>query len=430
MKVTMKRPITWCSHLLVLGLVCTHSTLYAQDIVLDDIKAIVNDGVVLSSDLRSSMAFVKQQARSNGQSLPPDDALTNRVMQQLIDREIRRQHAQDIGVAIDPSSVNRAVEQIARNNNMDALQFRDTLRNQGFDYDLFRANIEQELLLQRLIERDVQARIRVSQIEIDDYVSAINNDAESQKRYLLQHILIAAAQGSDAATLEKAQVRASDVLEQLKAGADFGTVAAAASDGARALKGGDLGWRTLQELPEFLAGPVAAMAVGDISDPIRSANGLHIVQLNDRQSGKQNEQAETLARHIFIPGDDASIESQLKQLRQRITAGESFASIAKVMSEDPNSAPNGGELPWFTRGQMPPAMEAMADSLNKGQVSQPFRTQFGWHLLQLLDRRTRAIDDEALRQQAEAALRQRKVEQETQRWQQQLRDESFIEIRS
>ena len=323
----------------------------------------------------------------------------------------------------------RQIEQIARNNNMDTLQFRETLRNQGFNYDLFRDNIEQELLLQRLIERDVQARIRVSQIEIDDFVSSIKNDAASQQRYLLQHILIAAAQGSDATTLEEAQARANDVLAQLKAGADFASVAAAESDGARALKGGDLGWRTLQELPEFLASPVAALEVGDITEPIRSANGLHIVQLNDKQSGKQNEQAETLVRHIFIPGEDRSIQTQLNQLRQRIIGGESFASIAREVSQDPNSAPNGGELPWFTQGQMPPVMEATADALDKGQISEPFRTQFGWHLMELLDRRTRTVDDTALRQQAETALRQRKVEQETQRWQQQLRDDSFIELR-
>ena len=430
-EVTMKRLSKPYGHLLVLllGLFGTHTNIHAQDVVLDDIKAIVNDGVVLSSDLRSSLAFVKQQARSNGQSLPSDDALTKRVMQQLIDREIRRQHARNIGVAIDPSSVNRAVEQIARNNNMDTLQFRETLRNQGFNYDLFRDNIEQELLLQRLIERDVQARIRVSQIEIDDFVSSIKNDAESQQRYRLQHILIAAAQSSDADTLEDARARANDVLSQLQAGADFASVAAAESDGARALKGGDLGWRTLQELPEFLAGPVAALAVGEITEPIRSANGLHIVQLNDRQSGKQNEQAETLVRHIFIPGEDRSIQTQLNQIRQRIIGGESFASIAREVSQDPNSAPNGGELPWFTQGQMPPVMEATADTLDKNQISEPFRTQFGWHLMELLDRRTRSIDDSALRQQAENALRQRKVEQETQRWQQQLRDDSFIELR-
>ena len=186
-EVTMKRLSKPYGHLLVLlsGLFGAQANIHAQDVVLDDIKAIVNDGVVLSSDLRSSLAFVKQQARSNGQNLPSDDALTKRVMQQLIDREIRRQHARNIGVAIDPSSVNRAVEQIARNNNMDTLQFRETLRNQGFNYDLFRDNIEQELLLQRLIERDVQARIRVSQIEIDDFVSSIKNDAASQQLSLI-----------------------------------------------------------------------------------------------------------------------------------------------------------------------------------------------------------------------------------------------------
>ncbi len=406
------------------------NSLLAQDTVLDNIKAVVNEGVVLQSDLSAAMLFVKQQARSNGQSLPPDDALTSRVLQQLIDQEIRRQHARALGVAIDPSSVNRAVEQIARNNNMDALQFRETISKQGFDYNLFRNNIEQELLLQRLIERDVNARIRVSQVEVDDFVSSIKNDEQSQQGYRLQHILVAVAPGSDATTLADAEARAADIIRQLKAGADFATVAAASSDGARALQGGDLGWRTLQELPEFLTGTVAQLAIGDISDPVRSANGLHIVQLNDKRSGNQNEQAETLARHIFIPGDDDStIERQMNQIRRRIVAGETFASLAKELSQDPNSSPNGGELPWFTSGQMPPAMEAAADSLDKGQLSQPFRTQFGWHLLEVLDRRTSVVDDEALRQQAESALRQRKVEQETERWQQQLRDESYIELR-
>jgi len=202
------------------------------------------------------------------------------------------------------------------------------------------------------------------------------------------------------------------------------------SDGARALQGGDLGWRTLQELPEFLATAVRDIDIGELAGPLRSDNGLHVVQLADKQSGDLTTQAETLARHIFIAGEDAAIQNQLNTVREQILDGRPFSELAAEISQDPNSANNGGELPWFTQGQMPPAMEQMADSLAIDQISSPFRTQFGWHLLQVLDRRERNIEDQALRDQAANALRQSKVEQEAERWSRQLRDESYVEIRN
>ncbi len=402
----------------------------AQDVVLDRIRAVVNEGVVLDSDIIAATEFLKQQARSNRQQLPPDDVLTERVLDQLIDREILRQHAKEVGVAVDASSVNRAIEQIARNNNMDTLQFRQTLQSQGFEYDNFRLNIEQDLLLQRLIEREVQTRIRVSAQEIDDYVDAIKNDVEDQQRYRIQHILIAVPPTATPAELETAQNRAQAVLARLRGGDDFSEVAAASSDGARALQGGNLGWRTLPEVPEFLADALRSMNPGDLSEPLRSANGLHIIRLADRQSGDQTQQEETLARHIFIAGDDADIQQKLQGLRAQLQSGASFKDLATTHSEDPNSANNGGELPWFSQGQMPQQMQEMADSLPINEVSTAFRTQFGWHLLEVLDRRTSTVDESALRDQANSALRQSKVEQETERWSRQLRDESFVEIRS
>jgi len=405
-------------------------SLWAQDIVLDRIRAVVNEGVILDSDIASATEFYKQQARSNRQSLPPDAVLSERVLEQLIDQEIRRQHAKEMGVAIDPGSVNRAIEQIARNNNMDTLQFRQTIQQQGFDYNRFRQNIEQELLLQRLIERDVQARIRVSAQEIDDYVESVKNDVEDQRRYRIQHILVALPPSASAEDNDAAMVRAQGILQRLRNGDDFSEVAAAESDGARALQGGDLGWRTLQEVPAFLATALRNMNPGDISEPLKSANGLHVIKLSDRQSGDQTQQAETLARHIFIAGDANDVEQRLSAVRAQLQSGRSFKDMAAEVSEDPNSASNGGELPWFTQGQMPPAMEEMADNLAINELSRPFRTQFGWHLLQVLDRRTSTIDAEALRQQASNALRQSKVEQETESWLRQLRDESFVEIRS
>ena len=313
---------------------------------------------------------------------------------------------------------------------MDTQRFRQALREQGLHYDSFRNNIEQELLMQRLIERDVQSRIRVSQQEIDDFVEAAKNDVAERQRYRLSHILIAIPPASNDDVIEQATERANDVLERLRQGVEFAVVAAASSDGARALQGGDLGWRTLQELPEFIRPAIRDLDNGDLAGPLRSDNGLHVVQLVDRQSGDLTTQEETLARHIFIAGDGGDIQQTLLSARAQISAGTPFGDLAQSLSQDPNSSDNGGELPWFTQGQMPPAMEQVAQSLAIGAMSQPFRTQFGWHLMQILDRRVRDIDEQTLRDQAANALRLRKVEQETERWSRQLRDESFVEIRS
>jgi len=417
------RTVLFAARHVMLGLLLAVSAaVNAEDVVLDQIVAVVNEGVVLSSDVRAEVDFLKQQAQANRQALPDDN-----VVERLIDIEIRRQHARELGVSVDAGSVNRAIEEIARNNNMDGLQFRDTLQGQGFNYDHFRANIEQELLLQRLIQRDVESRIRVSSQEIDDFVDAMQNDVAEQQRYRILHILIAVPPSAPQSETEAAQARAESVLEQLRAGEDFSQLAAAQSDGARALDGGDLGWRTLQEVPSFLANALRDMSAGDLSEPLRSPNGLHIVKLEDKRAGDQSVQAETLARHIFIAGDDLDTPTQLADLRQRLVNGEAFDALAAQYSEDPNSAPSGGELPWFVPGQMPAELEQVADSLQPGQISEPFRTQFGWHLLEVTDRRTREMTDDALKQRAELALRQRKIEQETERWIRQLRDESFIE---
>jgi len=402
----------------------------AQDVELDRIRAVVNEGVVLDSELIKAVEFFKIQAQNSGQNLPPDPVIEERLLDELVNRELRRQHARQTGISVDVTSVNRAIERVASNNNMDTLRFREVIREQGLDYELFRNNIEQEILLQRLIERDVQSRIRVSQQEIDDFVDAAKNDVAEQQRYRLSHILIAVPAGAAEDEMAQATARAEAVLVRLRDGDDFAEVAASSSDGARALQGGDLGWRSLQELPEFLATAVRNLDVGTLAGPLRSENGLHVVQVADRQSSDITSRAETLARHIFIAGDSNQIERTLQNARAQIMGGTPFAELASSLSEDPNSADNGGELPWFTQGQMPPAMERTADNLAIDEISQPFQTQFGWHLMQVMDRRVRDVGDLALREQAASALSQRKVEQETVRWLQQLRDESFVEIRS
>jgi len=417
---------------IILSLIClaaTQTRALAADVVLDTIVAVVNEGVVLSSELESEVAFLKLQSKINNQGLPSDDVFRERVLQRMIDQEIQRQHANSLGVIVDPSSVNRAIEQVAQGNNMSTAQFRQTLASQGFDYDHYRKSIENELLSTRLIQRDVQSRIRISKQEVDDFLS-VSDQGNQQQRYRVLHILLAVPPAAPQAEVDQALARANTVLEQLNAGKDFAATAAANSDGSRALEGGDLGWRVLQELPDFLSAQLTNMAVGDISQPLRSPNGFHIVKLQDKSDQERQAQSETLTRHIFIASNAEGGSDVLSEVRRRILSGEEFAAMAAEFSEDPNSANNGGELPWFSAGQMPSEIESMADSLNEGELSPPFRTQFGWHILEVLDKRTRDNSGESVRKQAELSLRQRKVEQETERWIRQLRDESFIEIRS
>jgi len=406
----------------------TTARLHAADVVLDSIVAVVNEGVVLASELNTEVAFLKLQAESSGQSLPDDAVFNKRVLERLINQEIQRQHASKVGIAIDASSVNRAIEQVANGNNMDTQQFRQALISQGFNYDHYRTSVEHELLLSRLVQRDVQSRVRISKQEVEDYISASKKSGQ-QQRYRAQHILLAVAPSADQATVSQTEARATALLAKLRSGDDFAKAAAANSDGARALEGGDLGWRVLQELPDFLSEVLINMSVGDISEPLRSQNGFHIVKLTDKSDQSREVRAETLARHIFITGETADGAQKLAQVRARINAGESFEAMAKEFSEDPNSASSGGELPWFSQGQMPEEIESVAQTLDTGDLSEPFRTQYGWHLLEVLDRRQRDSTDESVRAEAEKSLRQRKIEQETERWIRELRDESFVEVR-
>lgn len=415
---------------LIASLLLASTVATAQDVILDSIVAVVNDNVVLASDVDAETRFLINQSQSEGNTLPSGATLRERVVDRLIDQEVRAQHARRLGVSIDANAVNRAIEQIAGSNNIDVPRLRDTLRAQGFDYSRFRRNIEQELLLQQLVQRDVAARINVSEQEIDDFVGAMDNDIADQRRYRIGHILLAIPAAASAADRTTASGRADNILARLSAGADFAALAAAESDGARALDGGDLGYRTLQEVPAFISSAVRRMNVGDVAGPLESPNGLHVITLLDTRSMDPRRREETLARHIFISGDDAAAEQRILAVQARLAAGEDFASVAADSSDDPNSATEGGELPWFGNGDMPAELESTAAAARIGAISQPFRTRFGWHVLEVLDRRSRDIDAADVRASAEDAIRQRRVEQEAERWMLQLRADSFVDVRS
>ncbi len=414
-------------------LLCAWSVLaHSNDVVLDEIVAIVNEGVVLRSEVQAETDFLASQARASGQSLPKDSVLTTRVLERLISQEIQRQRARQLGVEVDTSSINEAIARVAAGNNMTTSQFRDTLRNEGFNYSYYRSTIEQELLLSRLIQRDVEQTINISDQEIDDFIASTTGSDEQSQAYRLRHILIAVPESAARERIDAAKAKMTTLKEKLAAGANFSEVAAAESDGRRALEGGDLGWRQLQELPGFLHVAVRQTPVGEVSDTVQSPDGFHIVKIEDKRNREERTVQQTRIRHIFLDdNNDNSAEAQttLATLRQRIIDGASFAEMARANSNDPNSASNGGELQWLADDDMPPEMQQAAATLEPGLISSPFRTRFGWHIIEVLERRDINPETTNRRRNAELTLRQRKMEQETERWSRRLRDEAFVEIK-
>lgn len=405
----------------------------AQDVVLDEIAVIVNDGIVLNSDIDRETRFLQQRARAANQQLPASETTSERILERLIDREIQRQRATRAGIEIDPGTINRAIEQVASENKMNTLEFRELLQKQGFDFAYYRSSIAHELLLQRLVRTEVESSITVTEQEISDYLASENSADAAPPRYRLQHILVAVPAGAPETQTEQARQNAREVIRRFNDGEDFATLAREISDGPRAANGGDLGLREAAELPDFIASVLPQLERGDISEPVRSSNGFHVVLVNDIQDDSVAEPTEDLRiRHIFIAGDanDTTQEARrvLAAARERIIAGAAFAEVALELSQDPDSKDNGGELPWLSSGQMPPQMEATARELPTGRLSEPFRTQFGWHIMEVLERREGRGGNSRERVAATQVLRQQKFAREVENWQRRLRDEAYVEV--
>jgi len=403
----------------------------AQDVVLDEIAVIVNNGVVLRSDIQQETQFLRRRAQSINQSVPDTEEMKEQIVERLIDREIQRQRARDAGISIDASTINRAIERVASENNMNTFEFREQLQKEGFDFQYYRDTLAHELLLQRLVQREVENSLNITEKEIDDYLANQEKVAPEVTRYRLQHILIAAPVSAPESQRELARQQARLVINRFSEGERFGTIAREVSDGPRAANGGDLGWREIEELPIFVTDNLPGLNRGDISDPIESENGYHVILVNDITGAETDEPGEDLrVRHIFIgtSPEDTTQEARrvLTDLRERIISGESFSTLAEEFSEDQDSNKNGGELPWLRSGQMPRQMEVAGNDLPTGTISQPFRSQFGWHIMEVLERR--ASSGDRGRTEATRAIRSQKFEREVDNWRRRLRDEAFVEV--
>lgn len=398
---------------------------------LDRIVAVVNDDVVLASELAAEVRQVTNQARARGASLPPPAILERQVLERLIMVRLQLSLAQRAGIHVDETTLNAAVRRIADQNNLSLSQFRDALEADGVNFADFREAVREEITIMRLRQRQIESQIHVSAQEIDEMLATAGG--ADAPEYLVGHILIPVPEGATAEQIQSARARAEAVLAELRAGADFAVAAATHSAGQTALQGGSLGWRTEAELPTLFAGIVPSMAVGQISEVIDSPSGFHIIQLQERRRGEPQMVTQTRARHILIRSDALISEEEARlraeTLRQRIAAGADFAELARAHSADRGSAARGGDLAWFNPGTMVPEFERAMNQLAIGEISEPVRTAYGWHIIEVLDRRQRDVGEETLRINAAERIRARKVEEATESWLRRLRDEAYVEVR-
>ncbi len=400
---------------------------------LDRIIAVVDDDVIMRSELDQMLTRVRSELREKGAELPPTSVLERQVMERLILQKIQIQLAEQSGVEVTEDNLNLAIDDIAKRNKLSMDQFKEILRSEGYDFDRFRDDIRQEILVAKLRREEVDKRIQVTDREIENELNNGEISTKSDDEYDVAHILISIPTNANDEERRAAEEKAEEVKAKLAEGIDFGDVALAMSDAQDALDKGALGWRKLSEIPSLFSDFVRRLPVGAHSDMIRSPNGFHFVKLLGKRGGEQVMVEQTKARHILItPNELVSEEDaveRLRQLRLRLESGDDFGTLAQTHSDDRGSALQGGDLGWVSAGQMVPEFEEVMQATAKGEISAPFRSEFGWHILQVLDRRTYDGTEEVKRAKARESILARKREEAYQEWQRRLRDEAYVELR-
>ena len=401
--------------------------------LLDRVAAVVNDGVVLKSEVDQQIQMVSERLQQQRTELPPENVLRQQILERLVLQEIQLQRADRGGVKISDEMLNNALKDVAERNKLTLDQLPRALEAQGVNYSAYRESIRKEMTITMLRQRDVLTHIIVTPREVDQYLAKQSGSIENQE-FNVSHILLALPQAATPGQLEEVGARAKDIYERAHNGEDFAQLAVTYSNSQTALEGGSLGWRKGPQLPSFIADLVGHMQPGDIAEPVRTPSGFHIIKLNERRGAEQQVMVNQVhARHILMRTnelqDDATVRQKLEAIRKRILDGEDFAGLAAITSEDPGSAADGGDLGWAAPGSYAPEFAKTLEGMQDNEISEPFQTQFGWHIVQLLGRRTHDNTDEVRRQRAFAALRDSKADEETELWLRRLRDEAFVEYK-
>jgi peptidyl-prolyl cis-trans isomerase SurA len=407
--------------------------LATSGVLLDRVAAVVNDGVVLKSEVDGQVQMVTERLQQQRTELPPANVLRQQILERLVVQEIQLQRADRGGVKVSDEMLNNSLRDVAERNKMTLDQLPRALESQGVNYAAYRDSMRKEMTISLLRRRDVLEKIIVTPREIDQYLAKQSGSIDNQE-FNISHILLALPQAATPGQLEEVSAHAKDIYERARKGEDFAQLAVTYSNSQTALDGGSLGWRKGPQLPTFIADLVAHMQPGDIAEPVRTPSGFHIIKLNERRGAEEQVMVNQVhARHILMRTnelqDDATVKQKLEALRKRVLDGEDFGGLASVTSEDPGSAAQGGDLGWETPSSFAPEFAKVLEGLQENEISQPFQTQFGWHIVQLLGTRTHDNTDEVRRQRAFAALRESKADEETELWLRRLRDEAFVEYK-
>jgi peptidyl-prolyl cis-trans isomerase SurA len=402
--------------------------------LVDRIVAVVGREVVTMSELAERRDFAERQLRRQGTPLPERAQLERQILERLIVEKAQLQMARENGIRVEEIQLDRALERVAESNGMSLAAFRQALQKDGVPFERFREEVRQQIQLQRLREREVDDRIAVSDAEIDQFLAAEKSSSGKRSEYNLAHVLVRLPEQASPEQIDSALKRAEKARAEAAAGTDFAKIAASYSDAPDALQGGQMGWRPEDRLPEIFAGAVKDMKKGDVSGVLRSPGGFHVLKLVDRRGAEESAPVQqTRARHILVRTSEVVSEAdarrRLADLRQRIvTGGADFAELARQHSAD-GTASRGGDLDWLLPGDTVPEFERAMDELKDGELSQPVKSPFGWHLIQVMERRAAGVTQDRRRMQARAALKERKSDEAFQDWLRQLRDRTYVELR-
>jgi peptidyl-prolyl cis-trans isomerase SurA len=408
-------------------------TASAQVEILDKVVAIVDEDVVLESEVQRRLATIYAQIQQSGTQPPPQEIVVQQVLERLISERLQLNMGYSAGIRITDAELNDAMVRIASSNQLTMEQYAEQVHASGSTLSNVREEIRNEMILMRVQQGQVMRRIRISSQELDNFLNSEEGRFMTSPDVNVGHILLPVPSGKNNDEVNAILQRAQGLLDEANSGTDFRQLAIANSSDQTALQGGDLGWRKMAQLPGVFIEAVEKLEIGQISEPIRSDAGYHLIKLYERKGGGEQLIEQHFARHILIKPneirDEATAVSQLTELRERIKAGEDFALLSKEFSEDPGSALNGGELGWSTPGMFVPEFEQTMGSIELNEVSAPFLSQFGWHILQVTERRNQDFSENITRNRAQNLLRQRKYEEELQVWLQEIRDEAFVEIK-
>ncbi|MEZ5524833.1 MAG: peptidylprolyl isomerase [Pseudomonadales bacterium] len=400
---------------------------------LDRIAVIVNDDIIMQSQVQEALDLAIFRLKQSGQTIPPKKLLIQQVVEGLIMESIQLQIAERGGVRIDDTSLNEAMARIAAQNNMSLQEFQQAVIAEGSDYTAMREQIRRELITTRARQGSVGPRIQITDQEVQNFLNSREGQEMLATRYHIGHILINMADNASEAATQQAEQQANALFQQLQGGADFSALANQYSTGPNAEKGGDMGWRTPDQLPSLFADAIQGLKPGEVAAPIRSANGYHLVKLIEQRGGGTVMQSQAKVRHILIQPTEIRSEEQaealIHDLYQRIQQGEDFAELARLYSADPGSRAKGGELGWVNGDALVPSFRKVMESIPVRTLSEPFQSRYGWHILEVLERRQQDIGSEATRRAAHEVLYKRKFNEELEIWLREIRDSAFVDVK-